>query len=70
MAFFWIPTQIQGIKRELIESREIYTDIKDQLESIEEDVEGNIMKGLIAGSKIEKEDILVFFKEERKKGEL
>lgn len=57
VAFFWIPTQIQGIKRELIESREIYTDIKDQLESIEEDVEGNIMKGLIAGSKIEKEDI-------------
>lgn len=57
VAFFWIPTQVQSIKRELIESREIYTDIKDQLESIEEDVEGNIMKGLIMGSKIEKADI-------------
>ena len=57
VAFFWIPTQVQSIKRELIESREIYTDIKDQLESIEEDVEGNIMKGLISGSKIEKSDI-------------
>jgi len=57
VAFFWIPTQTQGIKRELIESREIYTDIKDQLESIEEDVEGNIMKGLITGSKIGKNDI-------------
>lgn len=57
VAFFWIPTQVQGIKRELIESREIYADIKDQLESIEEDVEGNIMKGLITGAKIEKADI-------------
>jgi len=57
VAFFWIPTQVQSIKRELIESREIYADIKDQLESIEEDVEGNIMKGLIAGAKIEKADI-------------
>ncbi len=57
VAFFWIPAQTQNIKRELIESREIYTDIKDQLESIEEDVEGNIMKGLITGAKIEKADI-------------
>ncbi|MFH0740092.1 MAG: hypothetical protein V1819_03135 [bacterium] len=57
VAFFWVPAQIQNIKRELIESREIYTDIKDQLESIEEDVEGNIMKALISGSKMEKSDI-------------
>ncbi len=57
VAFFWIPAQVQNIKRELIESREIYTDIKEQLESIEEDVEGNIMKALISKTKIEKSDI-------------
>ena len=57
VAFFWIPGPIQNIKRELIESREIYTDIKDQLESIEEDIEGNLIKALINGSKIDKADI-------------
>jgi glycogen(starch) synthase len=57
VTFFWIPTQVQSIKRELLESREIYTDIKDQLESIEEDIEGNLMKALISKSKIEKSDI-------------
>jgi len=57
VAFFWIPAQTQSIKKELIESREIYTDIKEQLESIEEDIEGNLMKSLITKSKIEKSDI-------------
>ncbi len=57
VAFFWIPVQTQSIKKELLDSREIYTDIKDQLESIEEDIEGNIMKALVVGSKIEKADV-------------
>jgi len=57
VAFFWIPGPIQNIKRDLIESREIYTDIKDQLQSIEEDIEGNLIKALISGSKIDKADI-------------
>ncbi|MDD5433244.1 MAG: hypothetical protein PHE77_01100 [Candidatus Pacebacteria bacterium] len=57
VTFFWVPTQIQSIKRELIESREIYTDIKDHLESIEEDVEGNILQALVKGGKMEKTDV-------------
>ena len=57
VAFIWIPAQVQSIKRELIESREIYNDIKDQLESIEEDIEGNLMKALILGKEIKKADI-------------
>lgn len=54
VAFFWIPTQVQGIKRELMEAREVYFDMKEHLESITEDIEDNLLKSLVAGDKIEK----------------
>jgi len=54
VVFFWIPSQVQGIKRELTEAREIYFDMKEHLESITEDIENNLLKSLVAGEKIEK----------------
>ncbi len=54
VAFFWIPSEVNGIKREIIESREIYFDMKEHLESITEDIEDNLLKSLVAGNKIEK----------------
>lgn len=54
VAFLWIPSQAGAINEELIQSREIYFDLKETLQSIASDIEGNILKSLVAGSPIEK----------------
>src|SRR3989339_193337 len=52
VAFIWVPTQIRGIKPEIIEAREGYRDIKDSLEEVIEELKENILDSLMAGETV------------------
>lgn len=48
IAFFWIPAEVKGIRREVTEAKEFYFDIKDYLEEIGGEVEENILQTLLS----------------------
>jgi len=57
VAFFWIPTEANGIKPEVIEAREAYRDIKDLLEEKADDIKENLLYALASGEKISEKSI-------------
>jgi len=52
VTFLWVPAAIRGMKPELIESRILFQDIKDSLKEEMDDVERNILSGLISKRKL------------------
>ncbi len=52
VAFFWVPARTNGIKQEIIESREAFNDIKDLLEENEDDINDNFLYAITSQSKI------------------
>jgi len=57
VAFIWIPAAARGIKSALLESREIYRDIKDFFEEVSEEVKENILYTLVTGQKIDRNEL-------------
>ncbi|MEK7487774.1 MAG: glycogen/starch synthase [Patescibacteria group bacterium] len=48
VSIFWVPTEVLGINEKLTRSREVFNDIQNSLEEVEEDVEDAILYSLIA----------------------
>lgn len=57
ISFFFVPTATNGIKPEIIEAREIFTDIKDLLDEEEEDMKENILYDVVSEKKISEKSI-------------
>jgi len=57
IAFFWIPSGIRGIKPEILENREIFRDVKDELMEAEGKIEENILYSLFEGHKLSEEEL-------------
>ncbi len=58
VAFFWVPGQIKGIKRDLLENRAHYEDVKDSIEEEMGDIKHRIIHSLLAGKKLSSETLL------------
>ncbi len=52
ITFFWIPSEVRGVNAELLESREIFQDIKDALEDIALQTREKILYTLVEGKEI------------------
>ncbi len=48
VSFFWVPTKVNGINRKLTKFREVFNDIQNSLEEVEEEMEDAILYSLIA----------------------
>ncbi len=57
ISFFFVPAAVNGIKPEIVEAREAFTDIKDLLEEEEEDMKENILYDVALGKKISEKSI-------------
>lgn len=57
IAFIWVPANFRNIKRELLENKTLYQDIKDALEEAVDDVEKNIIYSFVSNKKIQKENL-------------
>ncbi|VVB80993.1 Glycogen synthase [uncultured archaeon] len=55
VAFFWIPGNIKSIRPELLESRSYFSDIKDSIDDVHEDVHNRLLYMLMAGKEVSKE---------------
>ncbi len=58
IAFFWIPTGVRSVKRELIENREYFQDIKESLSGAMPEVEENILYNLFYDEEMSTEKII------------
>ncbi|MBI4453890.1 glycogen/starch synthase, partial [Candidatus Woesearchaeota archaeon] len=52
IAFIWVPADIRNIKREILENKTLFQDVKDALEEVMGDVEKNVIHSFISGKKI------------------
>lgn len=57
IAFFWIPSDVRGIKPEILENREIFRDVKEELVESEGKIEENILYALFEGHKLEEGEL-------------
>ncbi len=48
-AFFWVPGNVRGIKRELGESRVVFKDIKDPISDVHDALMGKLLTAIIGG---------------------
>ncbi|OHB21908.1 MAG: hypothetical protein A2939_01405 [Parcubacteria group bacterium RIFCSPLOWO2_01_FULL_48_18] len=69
VAFFWIPTEVRGIKTGLLEVREMFRDINESLKEVEYETEENILYALLSDEKFERTDLFEkgFLREVKKK---
>ena len=57
VAFIWVPTNLRGIKTDVLENKTLFRDIKDNIEEDMGEIENNILYALVSGEKIEKDTI-------------
>lgn len=57
VAFFWVPGNIRGIKADVLENRTLYHDIKTFVHDNVEDVQHNIIDGLISDEELTKKTL-------------
>ncbi len=57
VTFFWIPTATKGINPEILESRELFQDIKDSLEEVSQETKEKILYATVEGKGITKETL-------------
>jgi len=48
VSFFWVPANISGVNKTLLKFREIFNDIQNSLEEVEEEMEDTILYSLIS----------------------
>jgi len=48
VAFFWVPTAVRGIRPEVIENRELYSDLRQYLEEARESLNSALLYSLIS----------------------
>jgi len=48
VSFFWVPANVSGVNRTLLKFREIFNDIQNSLEEVEEEMEDTILYSLIS----------------------
>lgn len=48
VSFFWVPTKVNGISKKLTKFREVFGDIQNSLEEVEEEMEDAILYSLIS----------------------
>ncbi|MBI3037231.1 glycosyltransferase [Candidatus Woesearchaeota archaeon] len=58
IAFLWVPANIRGIKRELLESRTFYQDIRDTIVDGIEVIKDNLVIDVVAQRKVTDTDLL------------
>lgn len=58
ITFFWIPASINGIRQDLIESRESFQDLKDLLEENEEEIKENLLYTISSQKEINVKNII------------
>ncbi|MEK6837297.1 MAG: glycosyltransferase, partial [Nanoarchaeota archaeon] len=58
VVFLWVPANIRGIKRELLENRTQYQDVKDSVVDEIEHVKDNLINDIVAQKKITDTDLL------------
>ncbi|MGM0439352.1 MAG: glycogen/starch synthase [Patescibacteria group bacterium] len=58
VAYFWIPSNVRSVKRELVENKEFFNDVKDSLNDAMPQVEERILYDLIHDKEITKENII------------
>ncbi|MCG2809149.1 MAG: hypothetical protein L6275_02295 [Candidatus Portnoybacteria bacterium] len=69
IAFIWAPADVREIKPEILESREIYRDIKDFFEEVSEEAKESILYALAGGKEIAQNELFSesFLREIKKK---
>src|SRR3989338_702648 len=58
VSFFWVPAKVNGIHKKLAKSREVFGDIQNSLEEVEEEMEDAILYSLIAQKDIKVSELL------------
>lgn len=58
VTFFWVPSDIRGIKSEIIESRELFKNIENAVEDSLKKVEERILQKLMSGETTSEDNIL------------
>ncbi len=58
IAFFWIPGNVKAIRPELLESKTFFSDVRESIEDVHEDVHNRLLHMLIAGKPISNESLL------------
>lgn len=58
VAFLWVTTNIRGVKRELLENRTQYQDIRDAVVDELESVSDNLITDIVAQRKVTDSDLL------------
>ncbi len=57
VSFFFIPAAINGINHDVLESRTMFSDIKNFVESKEKEIKNNIVYSIVSQEKLSKESI-------------
>lgn len=58
VAYFWIPSAVRSVKRELVENQEFFEDIKDSLDESISTIEERILYNLLYKEEMSKESII------------
>ena len=57
VAFIWVPSNVRGIRAEVIENRILYQDVKESLDDVQDETHKNIIYTFIANKEINSKEI-------------